>query len=38
MDADPERVGHQPHVFHRATETDNAQEIALRGRARRLGS
>ena len=29
MDADPERVRHQPYVFHHAIETDNAQEIAF---------
>jgi hypothetical protein len=29
MDADPEGVGHQPHVFHRATEAEDAQEIAF---------
>jgi hypothetical protein len=29
MDADPEGIGHQPHVFHRATEAEDAQEIAF---------
>jgi hypothetical protein len=27
--ADPEGIGHQPHVFHRATEAEDAQEIAF---------
>jgi hypothetical protein len=29
MNADPEGIGHQPHVFHRATEAEDAQEIAF---------
>jgi hypothetical protein len=29
MDADPEGIGHQPHILHRATKTDNAQKITL---------
>ena len=29
MNADPEGIRHQPHIFHRATEAEDAQEIAF---------
>lgn len=29
METNPQRVGHEPHVFHCTTQTHNTQEIAL---------